>query len=98
MMYFQATQEGNIPLTEEEQQEFIQKQATLRALAEEERIADTRLERNRRLSETDWTQMNDSPLTDEDKTSWATYRTALRDLTTHENWPNLNEEDWPTKP
>ena len=97
-MYFQATQEGNIPLTEEEQQEFIQKQATLRALAEEERIADTRLERTRRLSETDWTQFNDSPLTNEQKTAWSTYRQALRDITTHENWPNLNDEDWPTKP
>ena len=97
-MYFQATQEGNIPLTEEEKQEFIQKQTTLRALAEEERIADTRLERNKRLSETDWTQMNDSPLTDEAKASWATYRTALRDLTTHVNWPNLEDADWPTEP
>jgi len=27
-----------------------------------------------------------------------TYRQALRDITTHSNWPNLEEGDWPTKP
>ena len=26
------------------------------------------------------------------------YRQALRDLPTHNNWPNLNDEDWPVKP
>lgn len=57
-----------------------------------------RVIRNRLLAESDWTQMNDSPLTDEVKGSWAAYRTALRDLTTHENWPNLEDADWPAKP
>ena len=28
----------------------------------------------------------------------ATYRQALRDITTHANWPYLNDDDWPTKP
>lgn len=54
--------------------------------------------RNQLLADSDWTQMNDSPLTDEAKTSWATYRTALRDLTAHTNWPNLEDADWPTEP
>jgi len=27
-----------------------------------------------------------------------TYRQALRDITSHSNWPNLVEADWPTKP
>ena len=39
-----------------------------------------RLERNRRLTESDWTQANDSPLSSNKKTEWATYRQALRDL------------------
>jgi len=26
------------------------------------------------------------------------YRQALRDITTHPNWPNLEESDWPVKP
>ena len=54
--------------------------------------------RNELLTSSDWTQFNDSPLTDEAKTSWGTYRTALRNLPTHENWPSLEDADWPTKP
>ena len=50
------------------------------------------------LQDCDWTQMPDSPLADEAKTSWATYRTALRNLPTHENWPSLEDADWPTQP
>jgi len=54
--------------------------------------------RNQLLSESDWTQFSDSPLSDEDKILWATYRTSLRDLTSNANWPNLESSDWPTKP
>jgi hypothetical protein len=54
--------------------------------------------RNQLLSESDWTQIPDSALPDEAKALWVTYRTALRDLTAHENWPNLAEDDWPTSP
>lgn len=57
-----------------------------------------RVERDRLLSESDWTQGSDSPLSDADKALWATYRTQLRDITTHENWPELEDADWPTKP
>jgi len=52
--------------------------------------------RNNYLAETDWTQTLDAPLSDADQLKYKTYRQALRDLTTHENWPELNEEDWPT--
>ena len=37
-------------------------------------------ERDRLLNKSDWTQFSDSPLTDEQKTSWATYRQELRDF------------------
>jgi len=57
-----------------------------------------RNQRNTLLMESDWTQAADSPLSDDDKATWATYRTSLRNLTNHENWPELLEEDWPTKP
>lgn len=53
--------------------------------------------RNKRddlLAETDWWASTDLTMTD-DQTS---YRQALRDITTHENWPHLEEDDWPTKP
>ena len=57
---------------------------------------ETRLNRDALLRETDWTQTNDSPLSESDQLKYRTYRQALRDLTTHENWPELQEEDWPT--
>lgn len=57
-----------------------------------------RNDRNTLLAHSDWSQMADSPLTDAKKTEWATYRTSLRDLPTHANWPNLSEDDWPTQP
>ena len=54
--------------------------------------------RNQLLAASDWTQGNDSPLTDEAKTSWASYRSALRSLPEHENWPSLADDDWPSAP
>lgn len=55
-----------------------------------------RADRNRLLAECDWTQAVDAPLTDQKKTEWQTYRTALRtlpDTTTDPRTPT-----WPTKP
>lgn len=39
-----------------------------------------REERNKLLSQSDWTQVPDSPLTDAKKAEWATYRQSLRDF------------------
>jgi len=57
--------------------------------------ASNRANRDGLLAQSDWTQVADAPV---DTTAWATYRQALRDITTHANWPNLSEADWPTKP
>lgn len=54
--------------------------------------------RNTLLDNSDWTQMNDSPLANEAKTAWATYRQALRDLSGLAAWPNLTDADWPVAP
>ena len=52
-----------------------------------------REQRNYLLSESDWTQVSDSPV---DKAAWATYRQALRDITAQEGFPfNVT---FPTKP
>ena len=69
-----------------------------RARIDEDVAVGVRANRNKLLDESDWTQMNDSPLDTSGKTAWATYRQELRDLPTHANWPHLAEEDWPTKP
>lgn len=50
--------------------------------------ANVRSTRNRLLSESDWTQVEDAPV---DKATWATYRQALRDITSQEGFP-LNVE------
>tara|TARA_R110000868_G_scaffold98166_1_gene270112 strand:+ start:945 stop:1460 length:516 start_codon:yes stop_codon:yes gene_type:complete len=39
-----------------------------------------RMIRNKKLTETDWTQLPDNNLTEEQKQSWTTYRQYLRDL------------------
>lgn len=41
-------------------------------------LQELRIERNRKLSESDWTQLPDAPL--ENKESWTRYRQELRDL------------------
>jgi len=60
--------------------------------------ANVRAERNGLLAQSDWTQMNDSPLTNEVKTAWATYRQELRGVTDLDAWPNLADDDWPVQP
>tara|TARA_R100001510_G_C7592034_1_gene161404 strand:+ start:277 stop:771 length:495 start_codon:yes stop_codon:yes gene_type:complete len=53
-----------------------------------------RNQRNVLLSETDWWAVSDRTMTS-DQTA---YRKALRDITTHSDWPHLETDDWPTKP
>ena len=55
-----------------------------------------RLERNILLTESDWTQYADSPLGDEAKAEWVTYRESLRDLP--ENTDDPANPTWPTPP
>jgi len=55
-----------------------------------------RAQRNQLLTASDWTQGNDSPLSTESKSAWATYRQALRDL------PEVTSDPtspvWPASP
>ena len=89
---FQDTTEDGVTTTKAEHEAAYQ--AGLDA-----KVAETnRTTRDKLLADTDWTQMNDSPLTNEAKTAWATYRQELRDLTDSDAWPNLADEDWPVEP
>jgi len=58
-----------------------------------QKINSIRSERNGLLSECDWTQLPDAPV---DKSAWATYRQALRDITAQAGFPDSVE--WPAKP
>ena len=55
--------------------------------------ASIRAERNRKLSESDWTQLADAPVNRE---AWLAYRQALRDLTAQAGFPF--EITWPELP
>ena len=56
--------------------------------------ASHRSNRDTKLAETDFYALSDVTMSAE----MTTYRQALRDITSHANWPNLEEADWPTKP
>ena len=86
---------------DEEAKRDAQEQAWLssRPSALESAMTRLRAKRNRLLTESDWTQSPDSPLTDEKKTEWATYRTSLRNLTNGlTTVDQVNGVTWPTKP
>ena len=59
-------------------------------------MAEVKNYRNAQLSWSDWTQGNDSPLSDSKKTEWATYRQALRDVPA--NTSDTTNVNWPTEP
>lgn len=68
------------------------------AVREQERIdrvtADNRSKRDTLIADTDWWASSDLTMTAEQ----SAYRQALRDITDHANWPDLEEADWPVKP
>lgn len=72
---------------------IIDKTATQIQEYDNNKASEARLERNFLLTSSDWTQLADAPV---DKTAWATYRQALRDITEQDGFPNLIE--WPVEP
>ena len=62
-------------------------------------------ERDKRLASCDWVVTKALESGGSVPSAWVTYRTALRDITAHANWPNLTGPDidgiggdWPTEP
>ena len=55
--------------------------------------------RNKYLAICDWTQSEDSPLSDAKKAEWATYRQALRDMPeTFASATSVDDVVWPSRP
>lgn len=90
-MFADTTEEGVTTTKAEHEAAY---QATLDAATAEGH----RTTRNKLLADSDWTQINDSPLSNEDKTAWATYRQELRGISDLDAWPNLSDDDWPIAP
>lgn len=55
-----------------------------------------RQKRNFLLAQSDWTQLTDAPLTQEQKNAWTVYRQALRDVPS--SFATPEEVIWPTTP
>ena len=67
--------------------------AEYKAMKDAEQAKAQRDARNQKLKDSDWTQVADAPV---EKFSWATYRQALRDVTTQAGFPWTI--DWPVAP
>ena len=79
--------------TDTEEASAADQEAAYRARKDAEHAIVIRNTRNQKLRDCDWTQVADAPI---DKTAWANYRQALRDITTQTGFPwNVQ---WPDQP
>lgn len=68
-----------------------EQEAAYKTIKDAEQAKSVRQSRDDKLKECDWTQIADAPV---DKTAWATYRQALRDVPSQIGFPWTI--DWPT--
>jgi len=66
---------------------------SVKTVVDEQQAKSVREQRDTKLKDTDWTQVADAPV---NKTTWATYRQALRDLPKETRFPW--DMIWPTEP
>ena len=70
-----------------------EQESAYKAQKDAEQAKSVREQRSTKLADCDWTQVADAPV---DKTVWAIYRQALRDITKQSGFPwDIN---WPTEP
>ena len=93
MTRYNATENGLIPFTPEEELAWDVNQAAWAASANDRKAVEVRGERNAKLAATDWTQGADTPQATKDK--YVPYRQALRDVPTQSGFPNAVV--WPTQ-
>jgi hypothetical protein len=87
-MFADTTDEDGVTTTKAEHEAAYQ--ATLDAAT----ATANRTKRDGLLAETDYFALTDVTM----DAAMTSYRQALRDITSHANWPNLADADWPTKP
>ena len=62
-------------------------------------LNDVRAARNAKLASSDWTQLPDAQLSEEEKLAWQIYRQELRDIIgSVDGITSVNDVSWPTKP
>jgi hypothetical protein len=78
------------PMTAKQNSDYLER------LHNDTKMSIARFERDKKLSESDWTQLTSSPLSDAKKAEWEIYRQALRDyLAVLSNDP---EAEFPAEP
>ena len=87
-MFADTTDEDGVTTTKAEHETAYQ--AGLDAKVAES----NRTKRDGLLADTDYFALTDVTM----DAAMTTYRQALRDVTSHANFPNLDDADWPTKP
>lgn len=91
-MRYHTTAEGDIPFTEEEEEEWKAKEAAWSASSNDRKAAEIRTERNAKIAACDWRMLTDSPASE----VWKNYRQALRDVPQQTGFP-VNFV-WPVEP
>ena len=87
-MFADTTDEDGVTTTK------AQHEAAYQATLDAKTATANRTKRDGLLAETDYFALTDVTM----DAAMTSYRQALRDITSHANWPNLDEADWPTKP
>ena len=88
-----------VPFTAEEEAQRDAEEQAWNNGAFDRAIADLRQRRNGLLSSSDWTQLPDTTLTNDEKTAWMNYRTELRNITNGlTTVEEVNSVAFPTKP
>lgn len=104
MTRYRATSNGNIPFTAAEEAEWDAMEAEELAGANDRAAEEVRTKRDALLAESDWVTVKAVDQNAQDSLgiqvpqAWLTYRQALRDITSHANFPNLQDTDWPETP
>lgn len=67
-----------------------------KAAMDAQQASSVRSTRNKLISESDWTQLDDTPISNSKKLEWAAYRQSLRDVPDQTGFPW--DIAWPKKP
>jgi hypothetical protein len=91
-MFADTTDEDGVVTTKAEHE------AAYQAKLDEQAGNTNRRKRDVLLAETDWVVIKAKETSTTLSAAWKTYRQALRDISSHANWPHLEDADWPEKP
>ena len=91
-----ATPEGNVPFTTEEEARWDTMATEWAAGVDDRNAEEIRSQRDTILSESDWVVVKANETSTNVPDAWKTYRQELRDISSQAGFPNTIT--WPTKP